>query len=230
MEIDLTPFGFTPTENLAYRALLEEGPTGGYALAKKLNIARANAYQALNGLVKKTGAVTTDETPQRYRAVRPDALFAQLIDAESRKVDVLEAQVFSVTDVPGEHLVTVDGRRALVDLALRTAARADSAAIGLGPAGLLAAMAPAWRRREADGRETAIWRIPDGTDRLPVDARGDVDRARCRDLFGADVFLLLTSDVAIAARVDEGREAGYWTSDALMVGLVRSAVEQLTGT
>ena len=132
MTIDLTPFGFTPTENLAYRALLDEGPIGGYAFAKKLNIARANAS-------------------------------------------------------------------ALIDLALRTAARADSPVIGVGPASLLAALAPAWRRREADGRETAIWRIEDGTDRLPIDVRGNVDRARCRELFGADGFFLLTSDLAIAA-------------------------------
>ncbi len=67
-DIDLTPFGFTPTENLAYGALLELGPSSGYALAKDLSIARANAYQALNGLVAKGAAIQTDDQPQRYRA------------------------------------------------------------------------------------------------------------------------------------------------------------------
>ncbi len=61
-DIDLTPFGFTPTENLAYGALLDLGPSSGYAVAKELSIARANAYQALNGLVAKGAAVITAGT------------------------------------------------------------------------------------------------------------------------------------------------------------------------
>jgi sugar-specific transcriptional regulator TrmB len=226
-DIDLTPFGFTPTENLAYRALIEAGPTGGYALAKKLNIARANAYQALNGLVKKSGAIATDERPQRYRAIRPEALFARLIDAESRKIDRLEAQVFSASEIGGEHLVAVEGRRALVDVALRTAARADSLVTGLGPGDLLAALAPAWRRREADGRETTLWQIGDGPGRVPIAVRGSIEADRCREFFGAAGFFLLTSELAIAARIDGERVTGYWTSEGLVVGLIRSAVHLL---
>ena len=85
MPIDLTPFGFTPTENRAYGALLELGPSSGYALAKALSIARANAYQALNGLVAKGGAIRTHEAPQRYRAERPDARvsFANVPDTKT---------------------------------------------------------------------------------------------------------------------------------------------------
>ena len=53
--LDLTPFGYTQTENLVYSRLLQGGPASGYAVARDLLIARANAYQALRGLVAKGG-------------------------------------------------------------------------------------------------------------------------------------------------------------------------------
>ena len=49
--IDLTPFGFTPTESLVYQVLLNGGPGTGYAIARSAGLARANAYSALEGLV-----------------------------------------------------------------------------------------------------------------------------------------------------------------------------------
>ena len=45
--IDLTPFGFTPTESLVYEVLLTGGPGTGYAVARAAGLARANAYSAL---------------------------------------------------------------------------------------------------------------------------------------------------------------------------------------
>ncbi|MCH8838950.1 MAG: hypothetical protein IIA60_14340 [Candidatus Marinimicrobia bacterium] len=55
--VDLTPFGFTPTESQVYQVLLEHGPGTGYAIARAANLARANAYSALAGLVAKGAAV-----------------------------------------------------------------------------------------------------------------------------------------------------------------------------
>ena len=40
--IDLTPFGFTPTESRIYQVLLEGGPGTGYAIAQAAGLARAN--------------------------------------------------------------------------------------------------------------------------------------------------------------------------------------------
>ncbi|MGH7732244.1 MAG: helix-turn-helix domain-containing protein, partial [Gemmatimonadales bacterium] len=42
--IDLTSFGFTPTESRMYAALVRHGPGTGYALARSTSLARANAY------------------------------------------------------------------------------------------------------------------------------------------------------------------------------------------
>src|SRR5437773_1983544 len=56
-ELDLTPFGFTATESLAYAALLRLGPSTGYAVAHATRVARANTYGALEGLVSRTAAL-----------------------------------------------------------------------------------------------------------------------------------------------------------------------------
>ena len=42
--LDLTRFGFTPTESLVYEVLLTGGPGTGYAIARSAGLARANAY------------------------------------------------------------------------------------------------------------------------------------------------------------------------------------------
>src|SRR4029077_694037 len=54
--VDLTPFGFTPTESLIYEVLLTGGPGTGYTIARAAGLARANAYSALEGLVAKGAA------------------------------------------------------------------------------------------------------------------------------------------------------------------------------
>ncbi|MBK8005037.1 MAG: hypothetical protein IPK12_14215 [Gemmatimonadetes bacterium] len=50
-DVDLTPFGFTPTESRVYGVLLSGGPGTGYAIARNAELARANTYSALEGLV-----------------------------------------------------------------------------------------------------------------------------------------------------------------------------------
>src|SRR2546425_246043 len=47
--VDLRPFGFTPTESLVYAALLELGPSTGYAVARAARLARA--AQSIEGVL-----------------------------------------------------------------------------------------------------------------------------------------------------------------------------------
>ena len=225
--IDLTPFGFTSTENLGYQALLELGPTSGYALAKKINIARANAYHALNGLVSKGGAEIIDEKPLRYRATRPDALFARLLDAESSKLDRLETQIRAGPAGEEEVIQPISGRRALVDLSLRTAAREQGVVTALGPLDLLTALSPAWRRRSADDRVTALWPC-DGTGPLPIAAAGTLDPDRLYRHFGTLAFMLRAPKTAIMARVAADSVEGYWSTDQTIAGVVDAAIVALT--
>src|SRR4029077_11000093 len=74
--LDLTPFGFTPTESLVYATLLRLGPSTGYAVARSARLARANAYGALEGLVARGAATRTPppNRPARYRPADPPAL------------------------------------------------------------------------------------------------------------------------------------------------------------
>ena len=65
--LDLTTFGFTPTESLVYSVLLRGGPGTGYAIARSAQLARANAYGALEGLVQKGAARVEEGRPKRYR-------------------------------------------------------------------------------------------------------------------------------------------------------------------
>lgn len=149
--VDLTPFGFTQTESLAYAALLERGPLGGYALAKALSIARANAYQALDGLAAKRAVSPTGERPQRYRPLQPSALLALIVERQTAQLDRLEQQLGRHEDAGTPGAVAISSRRALEELALRTAARSPGELTCVGPGWLVEALSPAWHKRAADG-------------------------------------------------------------------------------
>ena len=68
--VTLERFGFTPTETKVYESLLRLGPSTGYAVAKDVRLARANVYQALDGLVR--------EKEPRYRRLWETRLSAQV--------------------------------------------------------------------------------------------------------------------------------------------------------
>ena len=61
--------GLTRHESELYIALCREGELTGYEAAKITGIPRANAYQALSGLVDKGGAYTIEGSVQHYIAV-----------------------------------------------------------------------------------------------------------------------------------------------------------------
>lgn len=227
-DIDLTPFGFTPTENRVYGALLELGPSSGYGLAKDLSIARANAYQALNGLVSKGAAVAAGEQPQRYRAERPDAVLARVVNTEARKLEVLEDQVRAIGPRGGAATIPLEGRRGLVGLALKTVAREPGPVVCVGPPDLIAELSPGWRRRSVDQRASSLWLLGDDPGDLPTEPAGTIDPDRIAEFFDSPVFFLVAGDVAIFTRIGPGSSVGYWTSDLTILGAVRAAVAALT--
>lgn len=226
--IDLTPFGFTQTENLAYGALLEHGPSSGYALAKKLSVARANAYQALNGLTKKSAAIVTDDRPQKFRPVRPEALLAHLSNIQAERLDALEKQIRSAPAVAADSLVPIEGKRSLITIATQTAARETGAISCLGPADVLQAVAPAWRKRQADGQETSLWVVGEMMD-LPVEPIGTIPEERLTGLFRGQPFILAGSHAFIVAQIFADNTTGYWVTDPIMGPLILATLAHLTG-
>jgi len=226
MAIDLAPFGFTPTESLAYGALLALGPSSGYAVARELTIARANAYQALNGLTAKGAAARSAESPRVYRAVRPDALLARVVEREARKLDALEAQVAEGAGLEGETLVPLNGLRSFSEVATRWIVRLDAPVVCLAPGAVLIALVPAWRKRSADGRRTTLWSIGERPD-LPVPITGTVPASDAGRSFGVPVALLQGGDAVMLATVEGPSVRGYWSSDRILVAVVESALGHL---
>jgi predicted transcriptional regulator len=229
MPIDLTPFGFTATETAAYQALLDRGPSSGYALAKSLNLARANVYQALTGLVAKGAALARDGSPQIYRAVAPDGVVARIARQESGKLDRLEQQIRDLGRTGEATLVPFSGERELKDLVLRAAARESGPVDFLAPGSLIAALLPVWRKREADSAPTRLWLVGEAPGGFPLPLAGAVAEADVGEYFGAAAVLLLAGEAAMMGRLGEAGLRGYWTSDPLLVGLAGAAMTALTG-
>jgi sugar-specific transcriptional regulator TrmB len=231
--VDLTPFGFTPTESLAYDALVRAGPLTGYGLARELSIARANAYQALRGLVAKGAASPLGgERPERYRPVQPSALLARLAEQRARELDRLEAALAQVPSSGATALVDLNGERALLDLALRMAARASGPLSCLAPASLLSALAPAWHKRASSGEQTMLWVLGGGDVRdqsagFPV--TGIVSLEQVERYFPAAPVFLVAAEAALVGLHETGGFRGHWTSHPALVGAVRAALAMLTG-
>jgi len=224
--LDLTPFGFTPTESNTYQALLDLGPSSGYAVARGLSIARANAYQALDGLVAKGAAVLVDAaTPKRYRVVQPRTLFARILSAQGRKIDDLERAVLEQPATGAAPPLHIHGTRALLDLAVRAVVRAEGEVRCVTAGGRLEALAPAFRARAAAGRQTSLWATePHATD-FPVPI-GPVDQERWGALGGSDAILVV-ADGALAATLGDDAE-GTWSESTLHIGLIRAAIAHIT--
>lgn len=222
--IDLTPFGFTATEALAYGALLELGPSSGYAVAKQLSIARANAYQALDGLVAKGASVLAEANPRRYRAVQPQALLTAIVQAQARKLDRLEQQIMAHPAPGAEPLVRLEGARAVRETATRGIVRAAREVLCVAPPAELQALGPAFRARAAALRPASVWSLGPAAD-TSLSLTGELSMDALRRRF-PDPVLLLIADGTLLATLGENT-LGYWSSHPLIEGVVRAAIADL---
>lgn len=97
----LEKFGFTPTESKVYQELLKLGPSTGYVIARELGIARANVYQALESLYRRSAARKTATNPIKYIAAGPAALLHELERDFRRDLTELEQELHSLPLAPG---------------------------------------------------------------------------------------------------------------------------------
>jgi sugar-specific transcriptional regulator TrmB len=222
--LDLTPFGFTPTESLVYTILLRLGPSTGYAVARAARLARANAYSALEGLVTRGAATRTPPParPARYRPTDPHALLAQLATAQGEALDRLGRELQELSR-PGEPITReVAGSRAVANLVMQLVARAGTSVEGVISAELWRPTLPAWRRA-AERAQLDVRMTGD----LPADAPPwlkpageDATTLRVTILVIDEAQLIVTSGDAEAI-------AGVWSSHPLIVMLARRAVPTL---
>ena len=166
-EPDLTPFGFTPTESSAYLALLDLGQATGYQVAKRIGVARANAYGALAGLLEKGAARLQTSDPKVYRATRPEDLIAELGRVSVARIDRLQGQFAALGTQGASSLHEFAGTREFVELAIRLAARDANVVRFLGSGATARSLTPVWRKRDQDGLKTTVIATSDPGD-LPV--------------------------------------------------------------
>ncbi len=219
MALDLTPFGFTPTESLVYATLLRLGPSTGYAIARGARLARANAYGALEGLVSRGAATRTPppERPARYRPIDPQALLALLATRQGEALDRLGRDVRGLSR-PGDPVTReVAGSRAVANLVTQLVARAERSVEGVMALELWRPTLPAWRR--AAERATLTVRARGG---LPPDAPTWLEPAASD---APDATVLLVDDTQLVMTSGDGETvAGLWTSHPLIVLLARRAL------
>ena len=220
--VDLTPFGFTPTESLVYATLLRLGPATGYAVARASRLARANAYGALEGLVTRGAATRVPAPPPgrpaRYRPTDPQALLAHLATLQGEALDRL-ARALRDTSHPGEPVTReVGGARAVANLILQLVARAERRVQGVLAADLWRPTLPAWRHAGRAGGATVELRIAGD---VPAGEEGLTSGSVAAD---APTILVVDEAQAVVTAGAGESIAGVWSSHPLIVMLAHRAL------
>jgi sugar-specific transcriptional regulator TrmB len=233
--LDLTPFGFTPTESLVYATLLRSGPTTGYAVARSARLARANAYSALEGLVSRGAATRTPprERPARYRPTDPQALLAHLATLQGEALDRLGRELRGLSR-PSEPVTReVAGSRAVANLLMQLVARAERSVQGVMAFELWRPTLPAWRR--AGERAAMTVRMRGG---MPADPPAWLEpAAEDGPSLPPNATMLLIDDSQLLLVSGEGGEggggeggdalAGLWSSHPLIVLIAQRAMQTI---
>lgn len=213
--VDLTPFGFTPTESSVYAALLDLGPSTGYGVASAARLARANTYAALEGLARRGAARRGGGRPARYRATDPDTLLIQLAAEAGERLERLSRSLQRLRHPADPVTRPLDGTRAVATVIQHLVARAERRIEGVLGSELWAPTLPAWRR--AAGRADIRVRIAGDT----IDTEGLADPGAPAD----HPTLLVVDDVHALVATREGEaHTGLWSAHPLVAMLGRAAL------
>ncbi len=221
--IDLTRFGFTPTEGLVYEVLLTGGPGTGYAIAKAAGLARANAYSALEGLVTKGAARMDEGRPRRYRPEAPAALIARISNDHGQALERLSRELDAASVPETETLVEIVSSRALLQLISHDVARAAVSVDLLAPPDAFPLLTPALRRPFAAGVPLRLSSTaPVDLDFVPVAAVGTETHAWP----GMPVVMVVDDRSAILAGRNGVDVRGHWSTATAFVAAARLVLER----
>ncbi len=218
--LDLTGFGFTPTESLVYEVLVRGGPGTGYAIARAAGLARANAYSALEGLVKKGGARVEEGRPKRYRPEPPSTLIARIIDNQAQSLDSLAAVLSDISVPATPTLVELVSVRGVLQILSHEIARAQTRVMLVAPADAFPALTPALRKASAGGVALSL-ASPGIVDLLFA----SVDPAATPAGWPGDPVLFVVDDRgAVMAGRQGDQVAGHWGTDPVFLNAVRTLI------
>ncbi len=220
--VDLTPFGFTPTESLVYEVLLTAGPGTGYAIARAAGLARANAYSALEGLVAKGAARADGGRPRRYRPEDTTALIARIANDHGQALDKLSSDLEALS-IPSEPtLIEIDSPRAALQLISHDVARATKAVALLAPGEAYPLLAPALRRPASGGVELRL--LATSPVELPFATVAVVDGGL--DWPGTPLLCVVDDKSAVVAYRQGNAVHGHWSTAPAMIAAARLTLER----
>jgi sugar-specific transcriptional regulator TrmB len=222
--LDLTPFGFTPTESLVYEVLLTGGPGTGYGIARTAGLARANAYGALEGLVAKGAARMEGGRPRRYRPEPPAVLLARISSDQGQAIERLRTRLddIAVPDTPT--LVEIESPRAALQLIGHEAARARLSVRLAAPAEAYPLLAPSLRRPVAAGLAVTLLSAGGAA---ALDFAG-VTAIDAGDWPGLPLLAVIDDRNALVATRNGAAVRGHWSTAPAFVAAARLAFEQLS--
>ena len=223
--LDLTTFGFTPTESLIYEVLLRGGPGTGYAVARAAGLARANAYGALEGLVQKGVARVEEGRPKRYRPEPPAALLARILDRQGQALDEVSRSLEEISVPETLTLVELSSARGALQIASREAARATSRILLHAPPDAYPPLTPSLRK--AGGSGVALSLSATAPVELPF---ADVSVAEATTEWPGQPFLMVVDgrSALLAARAGD-RVLGHWGTAPTLVAAATLAIGRLRG-
>jgi sugar-specific transcriptional regulator TrmB len=221
--VDLTRFGFTPTESLMYEVLLTNGPGTGYAIARAAGLARANAYSALEGLVAKGAARVEGGRPRHYRPEPPTSLIARISNDQGLALDRLSTELEAIS-VPGTPtVVELESARAVLQLLTHDVARATRSVALLAPADAFPLLAPALRRPVSSSLPVELYSTG------PVDL-GFTPVAVVPEGYswpGMPIVAVVDERSALLASRKGSDVRGHWSTAPAFVAAARLALQRL---
>ena len=223
--LDLTGFGFTPTESLVYEVLVRSGPGTGYAVARAAGLARANAYSALEGLVQKGAARVEEGRPKRYRPEPPSTLIARIMDRQGRALETLSSVLDAISVPPSPTLVELGSARGVLQLVSHEIARAERRVRLVAPADAYPALTPALRKAVTSQVVVAL-----GAPTAVSLAFAGVTPVAGPERWPGEP-LLFTVDgrgAALAARSGD-QVTGHWGTDPIIVAATDLLLDSLLG-
>lgn len=221
--VDLTPFGFTPTEGLVYGVLLRDGPGTGYAVARSAGLARANAYSALEGLVAKGAARTEGERPKVYRPEPPAALIARLADRTGTALDELSTALHALSAPMSAGYVELTTARGVLGTIGHDVARAISSVVLLAPPDAYPLLVPSLRRPAANGVRLELGST--GGAETPIAAVRTVPAPLGWP--GEPIVMLVDDRTALLGSRSGNDVEGHWSTAPVMAAAARAVLRDV---
>jgi sugar-specific transcriptional regulator TrmB len=222
-ELDLTPFGFTPTESRVYEVLLAGGPGTGYAVARSAGLARANAYSALEGLVTKGAARAEDGQPRLFRAEPPSTLLARIAAAQGEALDQLTSALDGFGAPASASVVELNTPKAALQLLTQEIGRAARSVRLLAPAEAYPLLAPALRRAVSAGLVVELCaQVPVHLPFTRVDAMPSG-----HPWPGVPLVAVVDDASAVIASRDGAQVRGHWSSAPSFIAAARVTFDRL---